>query len=69
MSIIQMISWLGTKWRDPPFCAYRQVIRRCFIIMDSFISWIGGKKLLRKEICGRFPEDIEKYVEVFGGAA
>ena len=38
--------------------------------MDSFISWIGGKKLLRKEICNRFPESgIEKYVEVFGGAA
>ena len=37
--------------------------------MNSFISWIGGKKLLRKEICSRFPEGIEKYVEVFGGAA
>ncbi len=37
--------------------------------MDSFISWVGGKKLLRKEICARFPEGIEKYVEVFGGAA
>ena len=37
--------------------------------MDSFISWIGGKKLLRKAICERFPQDtIEKYVEVFGGA-
>ena len=38
--------------------------------MDSFISWIGGKKLLRKAICERFPQsDVEKYVEVFGGAA
>ena len=38
--------------------------------MDSFISWIGGKKLLRNEICARFPgEDVGKYVEVFGGAA
>ncbi len=37
--------------------------------MDSFISWIGGKKLLRKEICERFPEKPEKYIEVFGGAA
>ena len=37
--------------------------------MDSFISWKGGKKLLRKAICERFPQDaIEKYVEVFGGA-
>lgn len=37
--------------------------------MDSFIGWVGGKKLLRKEICSRFPVGIEKYVEVFGGAA
>lgn len=37
--------------------------------MDSFIAWVGGKKLLRKEIIQRFPvKGIEKYVEVFGGA-
>ena len=37
--------------------------------MDSFIAWIGGKRLLRKEICSRFPESgYNKYVEVFGGA-
>lgn len=37
--------------------------------MDSFLSWIGGKKLLRKEIIKRFPsEPTSKYVEVFGGA-
>ncbi len=36
--------------------------------MDSFISWIGGKKLLRKEIISRFPIEFDKYVEVFGGA-
>lgn len=37
--------------------------------MDSFIGWIGGKKLLRKEIIKRFPTNgIKKYVEVFGGA-
>lgn len=37
--------------------------------MDSFISWVGGKKQLRKEIIKRFPvEGVEKYVEVFGGA-
>ena len=36
--------------------------------MNSFISWIGGKKLLRNEICSRFPKDYERYVEVFGGA-
>ena len=39
--------------------------------MDSFIPRIGGKKLLRKEICGRFPspETFDRYIEVFGGAA
>jgi len=38
--------------------------------MDSFISWIGGKKQLREIICGHFPQSgTEKYVEVFGGAA
>ena len=38
--------------------------------MDSFISWIGGKKILRKKIIEQFPEygTYERYVEVFGGA-
>lgn len=36
--------------------------------MDSFLSWIGGKKLLRKTITQEFPSDYKKYVEVFGGA-
>lgn len=36
--------------------------------MNSFIGWIGGKKLLRNEIVKRFPEKIGRYVEVFGGA-
>ncbi len=36
--------------------------------MNSPISRIGGKKLLRDEIIKRFPDDIERYVEVFGGA-
>lgn len=36
--------------------------------MNSFIQWIGGKKLLRKQITELFPEKINKYVEVFGGA-
>ena len=38
--------------------------------MNSFIPWIGGKKLLRKEVIKRFPNDdgFTKYVEVFGGA-
>lgn len=37
--------------------------------MNSFIGWIGGKKLLRKEITKRFPESFNRYIEVFGGAA
>ena len=37
--------------------------------MNSFISWIGGKKLLRKAVIERFPEDdFSRYIEVFGGA-
>ena len=36
--------------------------------MDSFMSWVGGKKALRDEILSRFPLYYEKYIEVFGGA-
>jgi len=36
--------------------------------MNSFISWVGGKYSLRKEIIKRFPQQFDKYVEVFGGA-
>lgn len=36
--------------------------------MNSFISWIGGKKQLRKEIIERFPKEYSRYIEVFGGA-
>lgn len=37
--------------------------------MNSFISRIGGKKLLSKEIIRRFPDPFpERYIEVFGGA-
>lgn len=37
--------------------------------MNSFILWIGGKKLLRKEIVERFPSsNVDRYIEVFGGA-
>lgn len=36
--------------------------------MNSFISWIGGKKLLRKKIIEQFPEEYDRYIEVFGGA-
>lgn len=37
--------------------------------MNSFFGWIGGKNYLKKEIVSRFPKDVSKYVEVFGGAA
>ena len=35
--------------------------------MKSFIPWIGGKSMLAKKITALFPEDIDRYVEVFGG--
>ena len=37
-------------------------------LMNSFISWIGGKKLLRDEILARLLPEYDKYIEVFGGA-
>lgn len=37
--------------------------------MDSFIGWIGGKRMLRKHILDRFPQEgVGRYIEVFGGA-
>lgn len=38
--------------------------------MNSFISWVGGKKLLRNKILEQFPEagTYDRYIEVFGGA-
>jgi len=35
--------------------------------MNSFMSWVGGKKALREEIVKRFPLCYERYIEVFGG--
>ena len=35
--------------------------------MNSFMSWIGGKKALRDEILARFPLGYKRYIEVFGG--
>ena len=36
---------------------------------NSPIPRVGGKKLLRKAICERFPDEhrFDRYVEVFGG--
>lgn len=36
--------------------------------MNSFMGWIGGKKLLREEVTKRFPGSFGRYIEVFGGA-
>lgn len=36
--------------------------------MNSFMSWIGGKKSLRDVVLARFPPYYERYIEVFGGA-
>lgn len=37
--------------------------------MNSFISWIGGKSQLRREILAHFPSsNFSRYIEVFGGA-
>jgi len=35
--------------------------------LNSFMSWIGGKKALREVIVTRFPLYYERYIEVFGG--
>lgn len=37
--------------------------------MKSFMTWIGGKNSLKKEIISRFPANFNRYIEVFGGAA
>lgn len=35
--------------------------------MKSFIPWIGGKSILAKKIVSMFPNDFDRYIEVFGG--
>lgn len=37
-------------------------------MMNSFIPWVGGKKQLRKEIIKGFPQKLDRYIELFGGA-
>lgn len=46
------------------------IMKRGKNIMNSFISWIGGKKLLRNIILENFPTEgtYNRYIEVFGGA-
>lgn len=36
--------------------------------MNSILSWVGGKRLLRQKISTLVPEDIASYIEPFGGA-
>lgn len=35
--------------------------------MNSFISWVGGKKALRNTVYELSPASFERYIEVFGG--
>lgn len=35
--------------------------------MKSFIPWVGGKRLLAPKIVSLFPDDFNRYIEVFGG--
>ena len=37
--------------------------------MKSFIPWIGGKSQLAKKITDEFPQEVGRYIEVFGGGA
>lgn len=37
------------------------------LILNSFISWVGGKKALRQELYRLFPKNYGRYIEVFGG--
>lgn len=37
--------------------------------MNSFMSWVGGKKALREAIVARLCCSCDRYVEVFGGGA
>ncbi len=50
----------------PHYYLRKEVVKK----MNSFISWIGGKKLLRNKILSEFPEkgSFKRYIEVFGGA-
>lgn len=36
--------------------------------MNSFIGWVGGKSRLKKYIIPLMPENVERYIKVFGGA-
>ena len=37
--------------------------------MNSIIPWVGGKRILRKQIVSMFPIHYKRYIEVFGGGA
>jgi DNA adenine methylase len=50
--------------KPKPRSAFR---RREVKAINSFMSWVGGKKALRKIILPLFPHRYERYIEVFGG--
>ncbi len=35
--------------------------------MNSFITWVGGKRAIRYDILSRFPREYDRHIEVFGG--
>ena len=37
------------------------------IPLNSFMSWVGGKKALREDVVRRFPLYYGRFIEVFGG--
>ncbi len=54
---------LCKKASQPPFCVQSRKRGN----MNSFMSWVGGKKALRDAIVARLDERCDRYVEVFGG--
>jgi len=63
-----LISGTAATSHDGPVTACVQLIGGGVAAMDSFMSWIGGKKALRSMITASFPVHFERYIEVFGGA-
>lgn len=76
-SVKRNVAQSGERWKQRAAVQLRTfLIRQGFPTfqkkegekMNSFISWVGGKRLLRKKIIEQFPEEYGRYIEVFGGA-
>lgn len=76
-SVKRNVAQSGERWKQRAAVQVRTfLIRQGFPTfqkkegekMNSFISWVGGKRLLRKKIIEQFPEEYGRYIEVFGGA-